>query len=145
MQHSLASDHDHSIGLYESRPFSRLSKCPLPFSFQLKITPSLPPPAQCCYGWFKERFLLNQQLQKIKSNIEYRGRGREIHCKKYCEKSIFPKIYVDSIPGQLFLSRYFMNECSNVKSQSAILSCLKFLSISIISSLQHEVFLTSCY
>ena len=145
MQHSLASDHDHSIGLYESRPFSRLSKCPLPFSFQLKITPSLPLQPNVAMVGSRNVSCSANNSKKSNPTLNIGGRAREIHCKKYCEKSIFPKIYVDSIPGQLFLSRYFMNECSNVKSQSAILSCLKFLSISIISSLQHEVFLTSCY
>ena len=67
-QHSLGSYHDLGFGLYESIAFSRLRKCPLPPSFQLKITPP-PPPAQCCWGWFKECFLLSQQVGKIKSNI----------------------------------------------------------------------------
>ena len=31
---SLPSDHDLGVGLYGSRPFSRLSKCHLPFSFR---------------------------------------------------------------------------------------------------------------
>ena len=48
LQHSLGFYHDLGVGLYESRLFSTLSKCPLPPSFQLKITPSLPSPAQCC-------------------------------------------------------------------------------------------------
>ena len=47
-QHSLDSYHDLGIGLYESRPFSRLPKSHFSFSFQLKIIPPLPPPAQCC-------------------------------------------------------------------------------------------------
>ena len=41
-QHSSGSYHELGTGLCESRPFSRLSKCPLPLSLQLKITPSLP-------------------------------------------------------------------------------------------------------
>ena len=57
--------------------FPDFRKCPLPFSFQLKIAPSLPPPAECCSGWFKKRFLLSQQVRKIKSNIEYRGKRGE--------------------------------------------------------------------
>ena len=65
--------HDLGFGLYESSPFPRLSKCSLPLSFQLKITP---PPSG-----------------KIKPNIEYRGKEGEKG--KYCEKSIFPKIYVE--------------------------------------------------
>ena len=30
--HSLLSDHDLGVGLYESRPFSRISECHLPLS-----------------------------------------------------------------------------------------------------------------
>ena len=48
--------------------------------FSFKNHPSPPPPAQCCYGWFKERFLLGQQVWKIKSNIKYREKGKERQC-----------------------------------------------------------------
>ena len=93
-QHNLTFYHVLlGIGLYESRPFSRISKCPLPFSLQLKITPLFPHPGQCCYGWFKEPFLVSEEVPKIKTSIEYR---REWGGKaKYCEKLIFPKIYVE--------------------------------------------------
>ena len=40
---------------------------------------------------------------------------------------------------------YFMKECSKIKLQSAIFSCVKFLYISMTYYLQHQVFLTSCY
>ena len=76
-QYSLASYHDLDISLYKCRPFPRLSKYPLPFSFQLKINPPLPPQAQFCNEWFKECFLHSQQVRKIKSNIEYRGKREE--------------------------------------------------------------------
>ena len=98
----LGSYYDLGIGLYESRLFFRLSKCLLPSSFQLKITSPLPPPAQCCYGWFKERFLLSQQVRKPKSNIDYREeRGGRA---KYCEKYLFPKIYVEDCSSKLLLN-----------------------------------------
>ena len=60
--------------------------------FPVKNHTSHPSPAQYWYGWFKEHFLLSQQVRKIKSNIEYRSEGGVKV--KYCEKSIFPKIYV---------------------------------------------------
>ena len=60
--------------------------------FPVKNHTSHPSPAQYWYGWFKEHFLLSQQVRKIKSNIEYRSEGGVKA--KYCEKSIFPKIYV---------------------------------------------------
>ena len=83
----IGSYHDLDIGLYESRPFFRFSKCSFAFSFQSKITPLLPHLTQCCYGWFKERFLFSQQVRKIKLEIEYRGKGGRKA--KYCEKSFF--------------------------------------------------------
>ena len=50
-----------------------------------------------------------------------------------------------SLQNQVFPARYFMNECSNVKLKSAILSCVKRLYISLTHSLQNEVILASCY
>ena len=50
-----------------------------------------------------------------------------------------------SLQNQVFLVRYFMNECSNVKLESAILSFVKLLYIFLNYSLQHEVFLASRY
>ena len=89
--HRLASYHDLGVGLYESRPFSRLLKFSLPFFFQLKNTPPLHRPAQCSYGWFKERFLFIQQVRKIKSNIKIDGKVEE---KKNTGKNQFLQINI---------------------------------------------------
>ena len=55
----------------------QVDQCLFPLSFQLKITPPLTTPAQFCYEYFKECFMLSQQVRKIKSNIEYSGKGEE--------------------------------------------------------------------
>ena len=72
-QYSLGSYHEFRYGLRESGPFSRLSKCPIPFYFPLKIAPPLP--FELNTAMFASRNVsCSAKVRKIKPNIKYRGK-----------------------------------------------------------------------
>ena len=104
-QYSLGSYHEFRYGLRESGPFSRLSKCPIPFYFPLKIAPPLP--FQLNTAMFASRNVSCSAKKSEKSNPTLNIGGRREKSKILWKIFFFFfKIYVENYQALMLLDQY---------------------------------------